>query len=67
MIFGIRPKIMSIEMMKKIPQLSDWSLEEDSIVKRQNSFTTNKENNMTSNNTLIDSNKDETRRYEKIK
>ncbi len=54
-------------MVTKIPQWSDWSLEEGTIVERQNSFTTNKENNMSSDNTLIDVNKDESRRYEKTK
>ncbi len=54
-------------MVTKIPQWSDWSLEESTIVERQNSFTTNKENNMSSDNTLIDVNKDESRRYEKTK
>jgi hypothetical protein len=58
---------MSIEMMTKTPQRSDWSLEEGTIVERQNSFITNKENNMTSNNIFIDVNKDESRRYEKTK
>jgi hypothetical protein len=58
---------MNIEMMTKNPQRSDWSLEEGSIAERQHSFTTNKENNATSINTLIDINKDQSRRYEKIK
>ncbi len=58
---------MSIEMMRKTPQWSDWSLEESSIVERQNLFITNKKNNMTSNNILIDVNKDESIRYEKTK
>jgi hypothetical protein len=58
---------MNIEMMTKNPQRSDWSLEEDTIIKCQNSFTTNKESNLISINTLIDVNKDESRRDEKTK
>ncbi len=63
----IRCKIMSIEMMTKNPQRSDWSLEEDTIFQRQNPLITNKENNATSNNTSVDVSKDESRRYEKTK
>ncbi len=66
-ILGIRRLIMNIEMMTKNPQRSDWSLEEDTIIKCQNSFTTNKESNLISINTLIDVNKDESRRDEKTK
>jgi hypothetical protein len=58
---------MNIEMMTKNPQWSDWSTDEGVTVERQHSFTTNKENNATSINTLIDANKDEPRRYEKTK
>jgi hypothetical protein len=58
---------MNIEMMTKTPQLSDWSLEEGITVEHQHSFTTNKENNATSIDTLIDVNKDQSRRYEKTK
>jgi hypothetical protein len=58
---------MDIEMMTKNPQWSDWSLGEGAIVQCQKSFTTNKENNATSSNILVDVNKDESRRYEKTK
>jgi len=54
-------------MTKINPQRSEWSLEEDTIAERQNSSTTNKVKNVTSNNTLIDVNKDDSRKYEKTK
>jgi hypothetical protein len=54
-------------MMTKNPQRSDWDLQEGTTVERQNAFTTNKENNVSSINTLIDVNKDGSRRYEKTK
>ncbi len=54
-------------MMTKNPQWSDWSLGEGATVQCQKSFTTNKENNATSSNILVDVNKDESRRYEKTK
>ncbi len=58
---------MIIEMKTRNPQRSEWSLEEDTIAQRQNSSTTNKVKNVTSNNTLIDVNKDDSRKYEKTK
>jgi hypothetical protein len=64
---GTGRTIMDIEMTTKTPQMSDWSLEEGNIHERQNSFNTNKKNNVTSNNTLIDVNIDEFRRYETTK
>jgi hypothetical protein len=59
---------MDIEMMTRNPQSSDWSLEEDNITERQNSFnTTNNKSSIISNNLLININKDESRGYVKTK
>ncbi len=49
------------------PQWSEWSLEEDTTAGHQNSSTTNKEKNVTSNKTLVDVNKDDSRKYGKTK
>ncbi len=53
--------------MTKNPQRSEWSLEEDTIIQRQNPSTKNKENNVASSSILIDVNKDDSRKYEKTK
>ncbi len=54
--------------MRTNPQWSEWSLEPDTTTaEHQNSSTTNKGKNVTSNNTLIDVNKDDSRKYENTK
>jgi hypothetical protein len=58
---------MLIEMMTKNPQRSEWSLEEDTIIQRQNPSNKNKDNNVASSSIMIDVNQDDSRKYEKTK
>ncbi len=53
---------MSIELMVMNPQRSDWSSEEDVIVRHDHSSTISKRNNLNSNNVINDLNENESKK-----